>query len=64
MYSLGYWLVNAGKFLCPNCFSTCRSFNHNLPNSSITSIPLASYVSLVILAVLYIHSKKIIFLYP
>ena len=54
-----YLFISAGKFESLHCVSTCVSFNHKLLRSFvITSIPLASYVSLVILAILYIDKKK------
>ena len=59
-----YLFVTAGKFISINCVSTCLSFNHKLLRLPvITSIPLASYDSLVILAILYIHKKKHIIIF-
>ena len=54
-----YLFVSAGKFASPNCVCICLSFNYKLLRLSvITSIPLASYVSLVILTILYIYKKN------
>ena len=63
-----YLFVSAGKFLSPNCFPMCLSFNHKLLKLSvITSILLFSYVYLVIAAIfisspfIYRKYKKTIF---